>query len=131
MPIKRVTPQEAADLQKQGYVYVDVRSVPEFEAGRTKDSVNIPFFHKGALGMAPNPEFLAALKASFPPDAKFLLACQSGNRSMKAAELLLQQGYTDLVEQQGGFAGWAAAKLPVETGPAAGRDWESMKSKKG
>ena len=31
MPVKRVSPDDALELmRKQGYVYVDVRSVPEF-----------------------------------------------------------------------------------------------------
>jgi rhodanese-related sulfurtransferase len=34
MPVKRVSAEEARRLmEEQGYVYVDVRSVPEFEAG--------------------------------------------------------------------------------------------------
>ena len=33
MPVKRVSPEEARDLmEKEGYTYLDVRSIPEFEA---------------------------------------------------------------------------------------------------
>ena len=131
MAIKRISPKDAADLQAQGYTYVDVRSVPEFEAGRPTGAVNIPFLHRNGMQMAPNPEFLTVLQAAFPPDAKFVLACQAGHRSMNAAELLSTQGYGELVEQMGGFKGWVEGGLPVETGPAPGRDWESMRTKKG
>ena len=141
MAIKRVSPQEASELQAKGYTYVDVRSSSEFETGRPKGSVNIPFMHKGLTGMSPNPEFLAALKACFPPDAKFVLGCQGGNRSMRAAEMLQSQGYGEIFEQRAGFggardasgrvveAGWAEAGLPVESGAAPGRYWDSMKKK--
>ena len=30
---KRVTPTEAAQLMTEGWTYLDVRSIPEFEAG--------------------------------------------------------------------------------------------------
>ena len=34
MAVNRVSPEEARDLMdKEGYAYLDVRSVPEFEAG--------------------------------------------------------------------------------------------------
>lgn len=135
MAIQRVTPQEAAKLLEAGYTYVDVRSAVEFEAGRPAGSVNIPFMHRTGVGMSPNPDFLAVLKAAFPKDSRFVLGCQGGNRSMRAAELLAAEGYAELVEQRAGFggtqteAGWANAGLPVESGPAPGRDWESMRAK--
>lgn len=141
MAIKRISPKEAAELQAQGWVYVDVRSVPEFEAGRPKDSVNLPFMHKSGAGMSPNPEFLDALQKAYPKDSKIVLGCQGGNRSMRAAEMLQAQGWAEVVEQRAGFggardmsgrvteAGWADAGLPVESGPAPGRDWESMKTR--
>lgn len=137
MAIKRISPQEAADLQSQGYTYVDVRSAGEFEAGRPASSVNIPVFHRNGTQMAPNPEFLGVLKASFPAGSKFVLGCQGGNRSMRAAEMLAADGYPEIVEQRAGFggtqteAGWSNSGLPVESGPAPGRDWESMKKKLG
>lgn len=139
MAIKRVSPKEAADLAKQGYTYVDVRSVPEFERGRPEGSVNVPFFHADpARGMVPNPEFLDAMKRKFPAGSKIVLGCQGGNRSMRAAEFLEGQGWSDLIEQRAGFGGardmsgrvvepgWVDAGLPVETGAAPGRDWGTL-----
>lgn len=137
MAVKRISPKEAADLQAQGYIYVDVRSAPEFDAGRPASSVNIPIFHRTGMQMSPNPEFLPALKAAFPAGSKFVLGCQGGNRSMRAAEMLAAEGYGEVVEQRAGFGGtqtepgWANAGLPVESGPAPGRDWESMRKKIG
>ena len=46
----------------EGWVYLDVRSAPEFEAGHAPGSYNIPLLHKGARGMEPNAEFLDAVK---------------------------------------------------------------------
>ena len=39
---KRVTPQEAAELMTQGWTYLDVRSIPEFEDAHPTDAANIP-----------------------------------------------------------------------------------------
>ena len=102
---KRISPQEAHELMKQGYVYVDVRSEPEFEASHPEGAVNIPLMHRGAMGMTPNPSFLEAFKRAFGPDDKVVLGCAGGNRSMRAAEILEREGYDELVEQRAGFGG--------------------------
>ncbi|MCA9595042.1 MAG: hypothetical protein KC776_17110, partial [Myxococcales bacterium] len=45
--IKGVTPHEVVEMLKDGYVYVDVRSQPEFEAGHVPGSLNVPLLHMG------------------------------------------------------------------------------------
>ncbi len=42
--IKRITPEQAKELldSNQGYVYLDVRTVPEFEAGHVPGAKNVP-----------------------------------------------------------------------------------------
>jgi rhodanese-related sulfurtransferase len=73
---RRVSPQEARELQENdGYVYVDVRSVPEFQAGHPMGAFNVPLMHMGPAGMAPNPEFLDVMQKAFPRDAKLLVGC--------------------------------------------------------
>lgn len=144
MSIRRISPKEAANLvQTEGYAYVDVRSEVEFEQARPAGSVNVPLLHKDAAGaMVPNPSFLAAMRSAFPPGSKFVIGCQGGVRSMKAAQsLVAHEGYAEIVEQRCGFGGardpggaiveegWQASGLPVEQGPAPGRDWASVKSK--
>ncbi len=134
MTIKRVPPAEAAELQKQGFTYVDVRSAPEFASGRPTGSVNIPVFDVSPNGqMVPNPEFLDVFTRAFPSGSKVVVGCQGGNRSMRAAQMLEAAGYSEIVEQQAGFGapgGWASQGLPVERGAAPGADYESMKSRR-
>lgn len=140
---KRISPKEAHELMQQGYVYVDVRSEPEYEASHPTGAVNIPVMHRGPVGMSPNPQFVAAFRAAFPdPDAaKVILGCAGGNRSMRAAEILEREGYDELVEQRAGFAGardmggrvlepgWQEAGLPCESGAPEGRCWSSQKAR--
>ena len=95
MPVKRVSPDEAlALMQEEGYVYLDVRSVPEFEAGHPEGAYNVPLLDMGPQGMTPNPAFLQVVQAHFPKDAKLVVGCKAGGRSLSAASLLEANGYT-------------------------------------
>ena len=75
--------------------------------------------------MAPNPDFQRVVEASFPKDAKIVVGCKAGGRSLQAATLMESAGYTNVVDMRGGFhgerdgfgrasvAGWAESGLPV------------------
>ncbi len=140
--IKRVSPAEAKQLQDEGYVYLDVRSEPEYAAGHPAGAQNVPVMNPGARGMAPNPDFLAVVEAVYPRDQKLVLGCGSGVRSMKAAEIMIGAGYTQIVEQRAGFGGardafgqvsepgWAGAGLPVEA-VTAGGSYAELRGKAG
>src|SRR5439155_4605544 len=120
MAVERVSPQQARRLmEEEGYVYVDVRSVPEFQAGHPQGAYNVPILDLGPGGMTPNPQFLAVMEKSFPKDARLLVGCKGGGRSLKAATLLSEAGYTHVVDQRAGFdgpdgtSGWRPVGLPV------------------
>jgi rhodanese-related sulfurtransferase len=124
---KRVSPPEAAELIKQGWRYVDVRSIPEYDGGHPQGAANVPLLHMQGGRMAPNPEFLRVMQANYPKDSQLVLGCKAGPRSAQAAALLEAAGYTSVVDMRGGFGGerdafgrvsvpgWAEAGLPVET----------------
>jgi rhodanese-related sulfurtransferase len=70
MSVKRVSPEEALDLVRdQGYVYLDVRSVPEFEQGHPAGAYNAPVVHMGPMGSQPNADFLPVIERRFPKEA--------------------------------------------------------------
>jgi rhodanese-related sulfurtransferase len=140
--IRRISPQEAHDKQQtEGYVYVDVRSEPEFAEAHPAGAVNIPFLHMGPGGMTPNPDFVRVMEASFQKDAKLILGCRSGGRSLKAAQALAARGYTDLFDQRAGFdgardafgqltePGWGRTSLPTESGAPEGKAYDAFKAK--
>jgi rhodanese-related sulfurtransferase len=140
MPVKRVSADEAhALMQDEGYAYVDVRSVPEFEAGHPEGAYNVPILHMGPAGMSPNREFLDVMQRRFPKDAKLVVGCRSGGRSLQAVQLLASAGFTDLVDQRAGFdggmgpggfeAGWQPKGLPVATGSPDERSYEVLRNK--
>lgn len=47
-------------------------------------------------------------------DAKIVLYCRSGNMSESAASELVEMGYTNVYELDGGFNAWRAEGLPFE-----------------
>jgi rhodanese-related sulfurtransferase len=123
---KRVSPPEAAELLKQGWHYVDVRSIPEFDEGHPQGAANVPLLHMRGGRMAPNPDFQRVMQANFAKDSQLVIGCKSGGRSAQAAAILEAAGYTSVVDMRGGFGGerdaygrvsvpgWAEAGLPVE-----------------
>jgi len=141
MATRTATPREAKDLlDGGGYVYMDVRSIGEFERGHVPGAYNVPLllFAPAFGGMTPNSRFLAAVVAIFEKDAKIVVGCATGRRSAIAAAQLAAVGYTDLVDCCAGFdgtkdgigrtvePGWAAAGLPVATRPDPERTWEAL-----
>ena len=137
---KRVSPEEAKELIEQGYLYVDVRSEPEFAEAHPLAAVNVPLLHLGAGGMSPNPDFLSVMTAAFPKDAKLVVGCKAGSRSLRAATMLLEAGFTDVIDQRAGFdgvrdafgayseKGWGPSGLPVERGATAGKTYADVKA---
>jgi rhodanese-related sulfurtransferase len=144
MSVKRVSPQDAKELvDNDGYVYVDVRSIPEFDAGHPVGAYNIPLLHMAPGGMKPNSDFLAVVEANFAKDTKLVLGCKAGGRSLRAAQGLLQEGYTQIVDQRAGFEGardafgqlqepgWRPAGLDVAAQSEPGRNYEELARKAG
>jgi len=139
---KRVVPKEAAALLEEGWAYLDVRSIPEFDDGHPVGASNVPLLHLHNGRMAPNPDFQPVVEASFAKDAKIVVGCKAGGRSLQAATLMESAGYTNVVDMRGGYhgerdgfgrvsvLGWAAEGLPVETVAAPEKTYETLARKK-
>jgi rhodanese-related sulfurtransferase len=139
--VKRVVPKEAASLLDEGWVYLDVRSIPEYEQGHPVGAANVPLLHFQNGRMAANPDFQRVVEANFPKDAKLVVGCKAGGRSLQAATLMESAGYTSVIDMRGGFhgehdnfgrmtvAGWAAEGLPVETAAAPEKTYETLAKK--
>jgi len=144
MDVKRITPEEAKNLLDSGvgYVYLDVRTVSEFDAGHVSGAKNIPFadFDPMRGGMAPNPQFVEIVERNFPKDAKIICGCQRGQRSLKATQLLLAAGFTSVVDMQGGYGGemdhcgcvvspgWAPLGLPTSAESKPEERYDALKA---
>src|SRR5262249_59706377 len=84
MAIRQVTPPEAArELAATPHaVYLDVRTVEEFDAGHPAGARNVPVLvlDPATRRPRPNPEFLAVVQRHLPPATPLLVGCQSGMR---------------------------------------------------
>ena len=139
---KRVSAEEASKLLEEGWRYLDVRSIPEFDEGHPTGAANIPLMHAQAGRMAPNPAFQQVVEANFAKEAPLVVGCKSGGRSAQAAALLEAAGYSRVVDMRGGmggerdfmgrvsFAGWVDSGLPVEKTTAPGNGYADLEKKK-
>lgn len=140
MSVKRISPEETKELLDKDpeYIYLDVRTVPEFDAGHVPGAKNIPFMEPAMGRMHLNPQFVQIVEANFGKGAKMIVGCQVGGRSLKAAEMLLNAGFTSVLEMRGGFGGesdptghlvfpgWGPRGLPVSYESAPDDRYETL-----
>ncbi|MGN0963260.1 MAG: rhodanese-like domain-containing protein [Clostridia bacterium] len=93
----QITAEEAAErmAEETNYILLDVRTEEEFEAEHIPGAICIP---NETIGDSAIPEL---------PDKEqtIFIYCRSGNRSKDAAEKLVRQGYTHIIEF-GGINDW-------------------------
>jgi rhodanese-related sulfurtransferase len=84
---------------------VDVREPEEFASERIEGSVLVPMSQ------------FVARHEELPRDRPLVMQCHSGSRSASATMYLVQRGWTDVRNLDGGIAAWMRDGLPVRTGP--------------
>ncbi len=87
---------------------LDVRTEWEYESGRIHGSVRMPIqdFLTGAS---------AKKLAHVPKERLIILYCHSGVRSNLARDVLLREGFTNVMDFHGGIVEWNEAGYPVAT----------------
>lgn len=125
--IENLNPQQTWDFLQQNpnAVLIDVRTKMEhLFVGHPPKAIHIPW--KEAPDWQFNPNFIAQVRQMVSnPNTPILLLCRSGQRSLEAAVLLEQSGYTHLInieegfegaldenKQRGNLNGWRFAGLP-------------------
>ncbi len=86
---------------KQAHTLVDVRTAEEFKSGYIPGAINISL------------QELNQKMNKIPKDKPVVVYCRSGNRSAHAAQVLLQAGYTEVLDL-GGIFEWSRAGLPIK-----------------
>jgi rhodanese-related sulfurtransferase len=101
---KSISVQQAADLQKNGAVLVDVREADEFQAVSAPGAILVPLSQIQREG-------LSAFSASGvdPHTEGLLIICRSGGRSGMVCEALGESA----INVEGGMLAWQAAGLPT------------------
>ena len=145
--IEDKTPEAVAEAMAAdaGAVYLDVRTVAEFEAGHVPGALNVPIMVKDPVtgAMSPNAEFLAVVTAVVPMTSRVFCGCATGPRSRHAGTVLLQHGYEEVFNVYAGFngvvnplgrvvePGWAARGLPVESGDGGPLGYAALREMSG
>ncbi len=114
--LQRVREIQPWDLSKQlgsavPPLLLDVREPAEFTALRIPGSINVP---RGILEQACEWDFeetVPALAGRAPP--AIVVVCRSGNRSILAADVMLQMGFADVVSLKTGVRGWNDFDQPL------------------
>lgn len=101
--IQSISADEAKELiaNNPSLLIIDVRTAPEVERGRIKDSLNIPL------------DKLEGELKTIKPDRRILIYCLSGSRSAVAAEILENRGYKKIYNLRHGLLEWRLKHLPV------------------
>ena len=87
----------------RGFTILDVRTPEEYAAGHIAGAVLLDFN---------SPDF-ADKTEGLPKAATYLVYCRSGGRSAKAAALLREKGFPEVLEIKGGIVDWQKEGLPV------------------
>ena len=80
-----------------GVFLIDVREPDEYAAG-----------HIPGITLIPMGEVAARL-AELPRDKEIIVTCRTGNRSGQVADLLREQGFTNVHNMSGGIVAWEEA----------------------
>jgi rhodanese-related sulfurtransferase len=96
MRIKEVSAKSLVENPPSDVVFVDCREPNEWNLGHLPNAIYIP---RGKLEQN--------IEAAVDRDAKVIVYCASGNRSVLAAETMQQMGYKDVASMSGGIREWA------------------------
>lgn len=111
--LDRVEPAEAAALQRDGALFVDIRPYANRATeGEIPGSVPVERIH---LEWRLDPHGEHRLPG-FTEDSTVIVLCNEGYASSLAARDLKRLGLRNATDLVGGFRGWLAAGLPVRDG---------------
>ncbi|HET7832142.1 MAG TPA: rhodanese-like domain-containing protein [Gallionella sp.] len=112
--VKEVTPwdfgrrfKSASDLP----LLLDIREPAEFAALHIPGSINVP---RGVLEQSCEWEYDETVpELAAGREHEIVVICRSGKRSVLAADVMQQMGFTNVVSLKLGIRGWNDAELPL------------------
>jgi len=133
--VRNITAKGAGNLIKEGWTVLDVRPPSEIKTAAINDAVEVPLFiadeslnpgsllkQMSAFGMGgwwlggthmePNKNFMREVQQKIPKDAKLVVTCQKGLRSLAACEQLSKAGYQTLAWINGGLDTAKPGEMP-------------------
>lgn len=111
MNYREIGPKEykAEFENNENAVLLDVRAPEEYASGHIEGAklININ-----------DPSFVDEV-AKLDKDKTYYINCRSGARSGRACQYMASQGFSNLINLQGGIMAWEASRLPMKTGSEA------------
>lgn len=98
---EEISPQQAAELVRDGAQLVDVRQADEYDAGRIEGSLHIEL------------DRLPAEASAIDRDRPVVFYCRSGSRSALATQAFRAAGY-HAHNLSGGLLAWTQRGLPLQ-----------------
>lgn len=92
--VANINGPEARNLIGQGTKVIDVRTPDEYGTGHIPGAISAPL------------DQLPKLADNFNKDEPLIVVCLSGNRSTRASEYLLSQGFAKIYNLSGGMLAW-------------------------
>jgi len=102
--VENISVEEVYEIMTGGedYIILDVRTLEEFGQGHMEGAVHIPVNElEGRLG-------------ELSKDKPIIVYCKSGGRSSTAANLLAENGFTQVYDMGGGILEWVDKGYPIE-----------------
>ena len=96
---KTITENEATALIENDAVIIDDITGSEFASGYIDGAINIPVDNISNI--------------NYPKETVIIVYCASGMRSAKAAETLIDLGYTNVYNLDGGLINWGAELVEI------------------
>ncbi len=108
-----VSVEEAKELLDEEDVFLlDVRTPPEFNSFHIEGATLIPVTNSSGSSLSSD-KLLEARVDEVPENKKILVYCRSGHRSISASKILVNAGYSQVYNMEGGINAWTGAGYPV------------------
>ncbi len=88
----------AEAIKENNVQLLDVRTPKEYAEGHIADAKLLNYFEKDAF---------RKYASKLDKDEPVYLYCRSGNRSQKAAKILVDMGFTEIYDLEGGYMNWS------------------------
>ena len=105
--VPQISAEEVKSLidSKEAFTLLDVRTEGEYARGKIEGSINLPLDQvpEKVEGLLPN------------KDAKIVVHCLSGSRSVFAVDIMQKMGYKNVVNMTSGLLAWRANRYTTIT----------------
>ncbi len=99
-------------VKQQDYLLLDVREPAEFDRLHIPGSINVP---RGILEQSCEWDYDETVPELVTARSRpVAVICRSGYRSVLAADVMQQMGYTNVISLKTGVRGWNDAELPLQ-----------------